>query len=121
MCCEDIVFGYCNNFDHQYSEKVLIKMKGFMILLTQNLEAYHQVLSRLVEKLLMKDNIDNLEKYETSLADVFDELKNLDQNMAKFDQGYLRDYFKEEIKEVSTGVTNPSDEASQVAADFLRQ
>ena len=84
----------------------------------------------------MNDNKDDHDRYQKSisdflmtwelirilgLADVFEQLKNLDQNMATFDQGCLRDYFKEEIKEVSTGVTYPSDEASQVAADFLRQ
>jgi len=41
--------------------------------------------------------------------------------MNEFDQGFLKDYFKEEIKEASTGATHPSDETSQVAADFLKQ
>ncbi len=56
MCCGKVVLGYFKNADYHYNMKILIKMKGYMLLLNQNVEAYVKVVKDLLGEFLENNN-----------------------------------------------------------------
>jgi len=64
ISCGDVVLGYLNNSEHQSNEKILVKMKGYMLLLTQNLHAIIRNINELIDEFLATFIKDEQERYQ---------------------------------------------------------
>ena len=105
-------------------------MKGFMLLLTQNLDSIVKNMNRLVEDFLGSHYKLEQEIHQKSifilrkssltkmigLDDLIDQLINIEGHLTIFDGGYLKEYFsKDELRdrETSVGTTNYDGEITQ--------
>jgi len=111
ICCGQVVLGYFKNTDYHFNMKILIKMKGYMMLLTQNMEAYLKAIKDSIEIFLENNSKEIDIENQKNFNETIDLFVNSQDNLTAFDEGFFKNYFKDDPKENSTrGTFLSSDE-----------